>query len=315
MKQALGLIIGLLVGAVGALLFSRSMPPEEGSTEERLEKVQFELRRAERTIREIEKTGRVGGGRRTVRDGLRGIMQDLREGREVSADDLFHAMKPWLRDMSPLFDRMRELNGEEWADRMTGKWVREYKLSKAEQEELRQWFLDRSEERGEAFNKVVQSDSSGFVDFVQATEYDWRDADEADVLMEKFLEGEELEAFREERLNARVESVQGEADRGVTRLGEIVELDEEQQVEAFSILVRGSGDYREGEMAFDGMGAEAGALDQTERNVAIRGILRPDQVEVFDTYRAERRAKAEKDMRRLGLSLPDQWDLLEGESF
>jgi len=315
MKQAFGLIIGLLVGAAGALMFSKSMPPEEGSVEERLEDARIELRRAERTIREFEKTGGVGRGRRTMRDGMRGIIEDLKDGKEVSADDLFSAMKPWLRDMSPLFDRVRELNGEDWADRMTGQWAREYKLTKSEQAELRQWFLDRSRERGEAFNAVVNSESSGFVDFVKATEYDWHDADGAGDVMEKFLEGEELEAFQEERLNTRVESVQGEADRGVTRLGGIVDLDEDQQVEAFAILVRGSEDYREGEMAFDGMGVDQGALDRTERNVAIRGILQPDQVEAFDTYRAERRAEAEKDMRRLGLTLPDQWDMLEGESF
>jgi len=139
--------------------------------------------------------------------------------------------------------------------------------------------------------------------------------DGAEVVMEKNLTGEGLAKFREERLNERAASVQGDADRGVTRLSEIADLDERQQVEAFGILVRGSEDYRPGEMAFDGMAADQGALDRTARDAAIRAVLRPDQAEAFDAYQAERRAKAERDMSRLGLTLPDNWDLLEGDAF
>ena len=315
MKQALGLIIGLLVGAAAALLFSKSLPPEEGSLEDQLEEARMELRSKERTILEFERTGGVGRGRRTVRDGLRGIMRDLRDGKEVSVDDLFATMKPWLRDVSPLFDRVRELNGEDWADRMTGQWAREYDLTKAEEEELKQWFIRKNQERGEAFNQVIHSDQSGFVDFIKATEYDWRDSQGADEVMEGFLEGEELATFQEERLSQRVDSVQGDADRGVTRLGEIVDLDDDQQVEAFAILVRGSEDYREGEMAFDGMGAQSEALDKRERDAALREIMRPEQIEVFDAHVIERRTKAEEDMGKLGITLPNDWDLLEGETF
>lgn len=98
-------------------------------------------------------------------------------------------------------------------------------------------------------------------------------------------------------------------------MGDIVELDEQQQVDAFAILVRGSGDYREGEMAFDGMGAETGALEKRERDAALREMMRPEQVEVFDARVAEKREKAEADMRKLNLKLPKDWDLLEGETF
>lgn len=315
MKQALGLIIGLLIGAAGALLFSKSMPPEEGSVEEQLEETKIELSKVRRTIREMERTGGRKRNPRTVGDGIRGVMQDLREGRDVSVDDLFATMKPWLRDMSPLFDRLREINGEDWADRMTGQWAREYNLTSAEEEQLREWFIQKNKEHGEAFNDVIHSDQSGFVDFIKATEYDWHDSEGVDEVMEGFLQGEELAKFQEERLNERVDSVQGEADRGVERLGRIVELDEQQQVEAFAILVRGSEDYREGEMAFDGMGANSNALNKRGRDAALRNIMRPEQVEVFDAHVTERRNKAEEEMRRLHLTLPDDWDLLEGNTF
>jgi hypothetical protein len=48
MKQGLGLIIGLIVGAVGAVLFSGSLAPHEGSPEERLEIAEIALGKARR---------------------------------------------------------------------------------------------------------------------------------------------------------------------------------------------------------------------------------------------------------------------------
>ena len=314
MKQGLGLIIGLLVGAVGMFMFSKSLPPEEGSTEEAIEIMQRKLDRTEREIRELEaSSGR--RGKRNVGDGVRDIMQDIREGKEVSMDDVFATMKPWMRDMAPLFNRMREINQDDWADNMTGEWARKYDLNKAEKEELRQWFMAKSKEKGAAFEEVVASDTSGFVDFVRATEYDMRDSDGIDEVMESFLEGEELTLYQEERISEKSTSVQEEANRGLTRLDRIVELDEQQQDEVFAILARGSSDYQAGEMAFDGMGSDTSVLDRRARDEAIRGVMRPEQAEVFDNHQAQRKAEAEKEMKRMGMSLPKGWDLLEGDSF
>lgn len=296
------------------LLFSRSLPPEEGSPEEALEVMTMELTRTQRRVRELEESGG-GRGKRNVGDGVRDIMQDIREGREVSMDDVFATMKPWMRDMAPLFNRMREINQEDWADNMTGEWARKYDLNKGEKEKLRQWFMAKSREKSEAFEQVVSSDTSGFVDFVKATEYDLRDSDGIDTVMEGFLEGEELAGFQEERLSERSESVQQEANRGLTRLDRIVELDERQQDEVFGILARGSGDYQDGKMDFDGMGADTSVLDRQARDTAIREVMRPEQAERFDQHRAERKAEAEKEMGRMGMSLPKDWDLLEGDSF
>ena len=313
MKQGLGLIIGLIVGAVGAVLFSGSLAPDEGSPEERLEIAEIALGKARRTIRSLEADGR-GGSRRTVSDGVRGIAQDIKEGRDVSMDDVFSTMKPWLRDMSPLFNRMREVNEEDWADNMTGEWARKYDLSSSERDQLKEWFQERSREKGEAFNAVVESETSGFVDYVRATEYDWQDADGIDSVMEGFLEGEELTQFREERFSERVASVQGEANRNLTRLDDIVGLDASQQDKVFGIMARGSGDYQEG-MDFDGMGGATNTLDVRARDNAIRNVLSADQVRVFDAHQVERREEAEKDMRRMGMTLPKDWDLMEGRTF
>lgn len=314
MKQALGLIIGLLVGAAGALMFSKSISADEGTPEERLEITQHDLRQANRKIQVLEA---VSGNRgpRGVKDGVRDIMQDIREGKDVSLDDVFSTMKPWMRNMAPLFDRMREVNQQDWADNMTGEWTRKYDLNDAEQEQLRAWFEQKNKEKGEAFSKVVDSDTSGFVDFAKATEYDWRDTKGIEDVMGSILKGEELTQFNEERAKQGAEQVQQEANRGLTRLDQMVELDETQQDQVFAILARGSEDYEEGEFDYEGMGTEQSSLDRRARDEAIRSTLRPEQQIKFDERLVERRAKAEAEMRRVGLTLPNNWDLLERDSF
>lgn len=316
MKQFLGLVIGLLVGAAGAFLFSRSLPPPEGSPAERLELAQRELQKANRKVRQLEElSGRKGRDPRTVRDGVRDIMQDIREGKEVSLDDVFATMKPWMRDLAPLFNRMREINEEEWAATMIGEWTRKYNLTNAEQEQLRQWFQQRSKDKALAFEQVVGSDTSGFVDFIRATEYDWRDTRGLDQVMEGILDGEQRTRFHEERVKERAANVEEEANRGLARLDSMVDLDETQQTAAFAILARGADAYQEGGMSFDGMGADRTALDSQARDAALRTLLRPDQAARFDEQRAARRAEEEQHLRRLGLSLPKDWDLLEGTRF
>ncbi|MGB6221751.1 hypothetical protein [Haloferula sp.] len=314
MKQALGLIIGLLVGATGALMFSRSLPAKEDSPEEQLEIVQQDLKQAQRKI-QILQAQSGNEGPRGVKDGVRDIMQDIREGKDVSLDDVFSTIKPWMRQMAPLFDRMREINQEDWADNMTGEWSRKYDLSDSEQKQLREWFLQKNKEKAAAFSQVVNSDTSGFVDFVQATEYDWRDTQGIDEVMEGMLEGDELTEFREQRAKEGAERVQSEANRGLARLDEMVELDEAQQDQAFGILARGAEGYEVGAFDYDGMGADQSALDRQSRDAAIRNILRPEQQAEFDARREARRAEAEAEMRRVGLTLPKNWDLLEGDSF
>ncbi len=313
MKQALGLIAGLLIGVIGGVMFSKSIAPEEGSAEERLEVSQRELRKAEGEIRALVASGHRNEKKR-VGDGMRDIMWRIRNGGEVSFDDIFVTMKPLLRDMSPLFERIRQVNEDEWADTMAGRWGSEYNLSDADKAELKEWFKMNSQIRAGQFVDVVESDESGFVDFVQATEYDWRDASGAEKLMEGMLEGEELEKFKLERLTERHESVEGEAHRNLTRLDGIVELDSDQHFELFGVMTRGSDDYREG-MDFDGMDSGTAQLDRDARNEAIESILRPDQRELLESHRAEREAEAQREMGKIGLSLPEDWDLLEGDRF
>ena len=315
MKEAVAILIGVAIGAAGMMLFSKSLPPEEGSTAAKLEVAQKELSQARRTISAFEdergggRTSWSGRPRRTVSDGVRSIAEDVRDGKEVSLDDVFGTMKPWMRDMSPLFNRMREINHEDWADQMVGEWSRKYDLDDREKAQLRAWFLEKNRERSDELEQVLFSDESGFVDWIRAMEYDFEDSEGLDAVMEGFLEGEELQRYRDERLAERTERVFEEANRGLARLDSLVGLDVDQRDGVHDVLVRGAKGY------VDGGTAETAPLSREERDAAIRQQLRPEQREALDAHREERRREAEKEMRRLGLSLPKDWDHMEPEGF
>jgi hypothetical protein len=44
-------------------------------------------------------------------------------------------------------------------------------------------------------------------------------------------------------------------------------------------------------------------------------VLRPDQLDRYNEYQEERRLEAEREMRRMGLELPRDWDLLDDAGF
>ena len=314
MRQFLGLVIGLVVGVVGAVLFQQSLPPEEGSVEEQLEKSEFALQKARRRLMALEGEGRTGRTGRTVKDGLRSIAERVKAGEDVSVDDLFWTMKPWMRDMSPLFERIRQVEEEERFDSLVGNYTRKYDLSERDQMDLKNWFQMKAAENARELREVIESDSSGFVDFVRVSDVNVRDEDGLEEFMETRLQGEELAEFKAERLQERVDSVQEEANRRLHRLDNAVGLDEGQRDEMFAVMSRGSRHYESG-MEFDGMGGDTGPLEGADRDLAIRQVLQPDQVERYDAYQADRRREAERDMRRVGLTLPENWELLDDDGF
>jgi len=310
-KQVMGLALGLVVGAFGGYLFSNSLPPEEGSMEEELEILRNSAAQKDRAIRAYERHAR---NNPNTPDGLRRLAKDLRDGKDISPDDIFATMKPWMRQMSPIFERMRRVNEEDWADARTSEWGREYDLDASQRAQLKAWFQEQSERRAKALADVIASKDSGFVDLIRATEYQWKDARGVEEVMEGFLEGEKLEKFKSERLAERAESVQQEADRNLARLDGIVELDSQQHEQLFWVLLRGAEDYQP-ELGVDGPGGKTSALDRSARDAEIRATLRPDQIEKLDTHRAERRAEAEEEMRRRMMTLPKDWDMLDRSSF
>ncbi|MFT6862473.1 MAG: hypothetical protein ACJAVK_001031 [Akkermansiaceae bacterium] len=308
-KQALGLIIGIIVGVAGGIMFTKSQRPEPDSLEDRLELAEQQAERAERQLRALRKYAE-----RSERGEFRRLVRDLKDGKEVSFDDLLGTAKPWMRQISPVMERVRKVNEANWAESRVSEWTREYDLNDAEKEELKAYFLGQSEANAEKITGVIESDESGFVEFVQATNNDWRDFEGASDLMEGFLEGEELAAFQNERLDKRVDAVQDEADRKLGRLDGVVGLDDGQQEELFRVMVRGSEDYRP-EVNPEDYAGDASQLDQAARDAAIDSVLRPEQRATLNEYRAEQAREIEEQWRKYQLAPPKNFDLLEGDIF
>ena len=182
-----------------------------------------------------------------MRDAARMIAEDVKAGRPVDLDDFFHAMKPMFRDLSPIFDRMRLKEQKDYFDRKAGEFARKYELDEGQQAQLEEWMEGKAEENAARFNEIFTSETSTFADMIMAGRHEHA-MDGFDSFMEGILEGEELETFKDDRMMERVERVQSEADRNVTRLDKIVGLDEAQKDQVFALMARGSEDFVEGMM-------------------------------------------------------------------
>lgn len=319
MKETLAIIVGVIVGAMGGFLFSNSLAPDDGSVEARLETTEIELETAKRTILKLEastgKPRRKRSSMRTSADEVRDVVQRVRDGEEISMDDVVATMRPWMRDMAPLFSRMRQVNHDTWADTMVGEWDRKYHLTTHEKEQLRDWFRQLSKQRASEFEAMLQSDYTGFVELVQSMDYGFEDSAGVDDVIEGFLDEDQLTQFRDERRAERAQSVEAEANRDLARLDGLVELSAEQQDALFPVLVRGANDYRDGEVDFSGMGEDSTALDRPSRSTAVRKVLSPQQRRQLDERNAQETARAEQEMRRIGLSLPANWEALQEHRF
>ena len=308
LRTIVPLAIGLAVGGIGVKLFSESLTGPEGSPEARAAKLEVELKRAENRLAALEgKTGR--GSERTVRDGLREIGDDLRAGRPVTPDDIFRATQPLMRDLSPLFDRMRLKEQTRRIDSMTGELARKYDLNAGQQESLRAWFEVQAEQQQKAWSELVGREGTTVEDLARMA-HEVRPDDGLDEFMPTLLGGEKLTTFKTERMAERAERVQQQADMKVQRLDGIVGLDDTQRDQVFGIMARGSRDYDPG-MKLEGIGGDIGSTPAGDRQQAMLSVLRPEQREAYEATRQKRREEAEANMQELGLSLPPDWDLLD----
>lgn len=315
-RSWLPLALGLVIGGVGGALFHQSMPGAEGSPEERAARLEVDLKKARNRIAALEAAdphSRRKPGR-TFADGARNIADDIREGRPVSPDDLLRASKPLLRDLAPLFDRMRVRAEKQMIDRMTGELARKYDLTNDQRELLRSWFEQKSEANAKQWSELVAADGTTLEDLMIATR-DARPDDGIDEFMPRLLTGEKLASFQSERMTQRAERVQNEADAKTQRLDRIVGLDDAQRDQVFGIMARGSRDY-DPSMRLEGAagGNITAPLAGTGRE-AVLSVLRPDQRAAYEAERQRRREEAAKDMEAIGLTLPENWDLLDAESF
>ena len=310
LRPLIPLAIGLALGGAGATLYRNSMPAAAGSPEERAQKLESDLKRANIRIAALE--GSMPESRRrptlTVTDRLRDLGQNIRDGRPVSPDDIFRACQPLLRDLAPLFDRMRVRNGQRTIDSRVGEMARKYNLNAAQQESLKQWFRQKAEDDAKAWTALVTQEGTRIEDMMRASR-DARPDEGLDRFMENMLSGQDLAKFSTERINEKAQRVQQYADMKVERLNKIVSLDAEQTDKVFGIMARSSKDY---DPALRIEGTDGRALSSVgDSREAMLSVLRPDQRAAYDAEQQRRRDEASKDLEAIGLKLPADWDPLD----
>jgi hypothetical protein len=309
MRPLIALIVGLAVGITGAILFAQSMPPKEGSAEERVGKLEVELKRANNRVAALEGSDPNGRKRpgRTLKDNVRGIAENIRDGKPVTPDDVFRATQPLIRDLAPLFDRIRVRELQRQSDAKAGEIARKYALNPAQQESLKKWLDQNAADEAKRYTDLISQDGTRLEDLAKASN-EVRVDDSVDRYMEATLQGEKLAAFRATRMLEKVENVQKEADMKVTRLDDIVGLDDTQRGQVFGVMARGARDF-DPAMQFEGLGADTAALDSGKsKQDAILAILTPEQRLSYEKDRVQKRITAQKDMEAIGLTLPAEFD-------
>ena len=174
LRSLIPLIIGLAVGGAGVAMFREIMPGAAGTAEERAEKLEVELKRAQNRVAALEAAGQQGRSRaenikRSLGDGARSIVQDIRDGRPVSPEDIFRASKPLMRDLAPLFDRLRVKEQRNWIDSMSGELARKYNLTAENQTALKQWFDAKSRDEAKRWSEMLGRDETRLEDVVEAS--------------------------------------------------------------------------------------------------------------------------------------------------
>lgn len=296
-------------------MFMESLPGAKGSPEEQVARLEAELKLTQNRLTELQATTGSGQNRfgaetrRSLGDGARGLAEKMKAGHKISPDDIFRATKPLMRDLAPLFDRMRIRDQKRHIDSITGELARKYNLDPGQQTALKQWFDKKAEEEAKRWTEMMGREDTGFEEIARASR-DVRPDEGLDKFMEGVLSGEKLAAFKSERLAERVERLQASADMKVQRLDSIVKLSDAQRDQVFGVVARNSRDY-DPSMVLEGGSGQIPASPAANPRDAMLAVLTPDQRAVFDTEQRRRRDEAEKDLNAMGMTLPANWEMLE----
>jgi hypothetical protein len=312
-RNALLLLLGLTIGVAASFLIRGSMLPADGTPEAQILSLETELRDTRLRLAKIDPNQArqredINGA---LSAGARAALDDLKAGRPVDMNNIYQALKPIMRDLSPIFDKMRRRDERRHFEHLAGEMQRKYKLSAPQQEALKVWLKDRADRNADEFKKVAFDPNTRFEDLAKAGRGN-RPSDGLDGFMETQLQSPMLETFRRDRLTERANRVQNEADGKVERLHQTVNLDEAQKDQVFSIMARSSQDF-DPTMQLEGVSADTPVVGRDGRDEAIRQVLRPDQQTSYDNWKIERRTKAEIEANEMGFQLPANWDSLNGD--
>lgn len=315
-KLFVPLAVGLAIGTVGAILVLQSMPPKEGSAEEQVVKLEADLKKSANRVATLEAADPHGKRRpgRTLADGARNLAEDFRAGRPVTPDDLFRATQPLIRDIEPFFAMMRAKELRRQTDAQVGELARKYSLTAAQQESLKKILNQNAADEAKRYTGLMTQEGITLEDLTRAAADSHLDQG-LDTFMQTHLGREKLATFKSDQMLEKVSKVQQEADMKVTRLDDMVQLDDTQRGQVFGIMARGARDF-DPTMRFEGMGTETSALPAGKsRQDAVLSVLRPDQLKTYKTEQAKRRDEAQKEMEAVGLSIPADWNSLDHLDF
>lgn len=307
LRSILPLLTGTFVGALGAILLQRSLPPKEGSPEERIAILENDLKKAESELRSWQDSSPRKRFGATTHDNVRSIAQALKEGRPVSPDDIFNSFKPLMRDLSPLTERMRAIEIKRSAEARAGEYARKYGLTPEQQKQLVDNLVLQNTEQMKQLQGMVESDHVSMREYMKAERQMDREAG-LDETMAAMLQGEKREQFLAERLNEKAEKVQTEADGKVKRIDDIVKLDDQQRHQLFLNMAQTSR-YYDPQMQFDGLQDGVKPMAQgTSSDQALMSVLRPDQKQAYEAHRQQKLQRAQEEAAAIGLTIPNDWN-------
>ncbi|MGI8603286.1 MAG: hypothetical protein ACR2OZ_09835 [Verrucomicrobiales bacterium] len=313
MRTAFLIILGVIVGAIGATLYRESFPPDPNTAAARAAELEQALIKTQRRLAALEANAKTAGPSRVeISESARSVVEDFKDGRPVDVDDIYQTAKPILRDLAPVFDAMRRREQKKAFDGMIANLTERYQLNAAQQAALKKWMEQKAEQEAARFRDLALKENTRIEDLAKAAQQ-IRPAEGLDAFMEGNLSGETLDRFRSDRLKERAANVQNEAERKVDRLNAVVALDDTQQDQVFALMARSSRDF-DPAMKLDGLGGDTTLLAPGQsRDEAIMAVLRPEQKTAYEQHRARQRQEAEERMNEMGLKLPSTWDFFQDQ--
>lgn len=307
------LFVGLLMGGAAVALFKDSIPPVEGSAEEKSVKLESKLNRANSQIAKLQ--AQIPKTPVNLADAAHGsvadILDDLKNGRPVDLDRLYQRLKPALRDIAPVFDHLRRKEQKKEFARIAAHMGEAYHLDESQQKALEQWLAERAIQDAQKFNETAYGENSHLEDILKAAKYQ-KPKQGLDEFMERTLSGGEKQRYKADRLVERTTELENEANNRLNRLHQAVPLDEKQQDQVFAIMVRSSPDFNPSTKLSIPLGNDVRSITPgQDREQAILNVMRPDQRFQYETYRQRQRVEAQSEATEMGIKLPANWDLFE----
>lgn len=313
-STALGGLLLVLGGGAGAWISSTlNRPPAAGASAAvddsaalrgQLATLQAELAAARRTIASLE-------ARETAPVAATADAPPPTPEGPTDLNTVFQQARPLLKTLGPLLDNARRRGTKAMAERRVAELAEKYALSAEQQETIKKWFEDKSEADAAKGRELLDKPDASLQDLMAAGRGQ-RPDDGLDEVMAGTLNPEQLSAYKTDRLQERAATVEREANRRVSRLNEVVQLDDAQQDKVFAIMARSSPDY-DPAMRLEGLGSDAAALTEGgSRDEAILAVLRPDQRAAYEADRQRRRTEAARNLESLGIKPPADLGALEG---